>query len=85
MSKIVLGVDIERRRNIATEVQEILTEYGCFIKTRIGLHEVSDDRQFCSENGLVLLELIRDAGKEGDELEEKLGLVKGVTVKKMEF
>jgi hypothetical protein len=85
MSKVVLGVDIERRRNIATEVQEILTEYGCFIKTRIGLHEVSDDRQFCSENGLVLLELIRDAGNEGDELEEKLGQIEGITVKKMEF
>jgi len=85
MSKIILGVDIEKRRNIAKEVQEVLSEYGCFIKTRIGLHEASDDRQFCSENGLVILELIRDSGSEGTELEERLNAIDGVKVKKMEF
>lgn len=85
MSKIILGLDIEKRRNVAVSVQDLLTEYGCFIKTRIGLHEVSDDRSVCSENGLVILELIRDAGQEGDELENKLGSIDGVSVKKMIF
>jgi hypothetical protein len=85
MSKIILGIEIERRRNIAIDVQEILTEFGCFIKTRIGLHEASDDRQICSENGLMLLELIKDSGKEGAELEERLARIEGVVVKKMEF
>ncbi len=85
MSKIILGLDIEKRRATAISVQDLLTEYGCFIKTRIGLHEVSDDRKFCSENGLVILELIREAGTEGEELEKRLGLIDGVSVKKMEF
>ena len=85
MSKIILGAEIEKRRDIATAVQDVLTEYGCFIKTRIGLHEASDDRQYCSENGLVILELIRDSGAEGAELERKLSEIDGVKVKKMEF
>ena len=85
MSKIILGIKIEARRNIAMEVQEVLTEYGCFIKTRIGIHEASDDRQICSENGLVLLELIKDSASEGKELETRLSKIDGVTVKKMEF
>ena len=85
MSKIILGLDIEKRMNIAKEVQEVLSEYGCFIKTRIGLHEVSDDRRFCSENGLVILELIRDSGSEGAKLEERLSAIDGVQVNKMEF
>jgi hypothetical protein len=77
-----LGVHITSRVQHAPHVQELLTEYGCSIKTRIGLHEVSDE--FCSPNGLVLLEM---AGPEGPifELIRKLEAVEGVDVKQMVF
>jgi len=79
---IILGVHITERVQHAPQVQEIFTQYGCSIKTRIGLHEVSD--QFCSPNGLVLLEM---AGPEGpiNELIRKLAEIEGVEVKKMLF
>ena len=51
----VLGIRIEDRVKEAGEVQKVLTKFGCSIKTRLGLHEVSND--FCSSSGLILLEL----------------------------
>lgn len=79
---IILGVHITERVQHAPRVQEILTQYGCSIKTRMGLHEVSD--KFCSPNGLVLLEM---AGPEEPirEMVQKLEAVEGVEVKHMQF
>ena len=79
---IVLGVHITDRAHHAHVVQDLLTEYGCSIKTRIGLHEVSET--FCSPNGLLLLEM---AGDEGPvfELLDKLKTVEGVDVQQMVF
>ena len=35
--------------------QKILTECGCYIKTRLGLHEVNEN--LCAPGGLILLEV----------------------------
>ena len=85
MAKVIMGVELEQRRDTATEVQEILTDYGCFIKTRLGLHQASDNREVCSEKGLIILEFIIDADKEATEMQEKLEKVEGVVVKQMAF
>ena len=79
---IVLGIHITDRAKHAHQVQDLFTEYGCSIKTRIGLHNVSEN--FCSPNGLVLLEL---AGDERPifELLAKLEAIEGVDVQKMVF
>ena len=58
---IVLGVHITDRVHHAHAVQDLLTQYGCSIKTRIGLHEVSE--QFCSPNGLLLLEMAGEVSR----------------------
>jgi hypothetical protein len=79
---IVLGIHITDRIRHAQKVQDLFTEYGCSIKTRIGLHAVSD--KFCSPNGLVLLEMAGDE-KAIFELIDKLGDIEGVDVKKMVF
>lgn len=39
--RIVLGVQVTNRVEKVLDVQKILTEYGCNIRTRLGLHEVS--------------------------------------------
>lgn len=85
MSTIIMGIKVEHRHAEATEVQGLLTEYGCFIKTRLGLHNASDDREVCSENGLILLEFIENCKTEVDELTKKLEVLKGVHVRLMEF
>ena len=83
MSKrIILGIQITNRVEKVPEVQKVLTDYGCNIKTRLGLHEV--DRKRCSTVGLLIVETF---GADADILnfEKKLKRVKGVVVKKMVF
>ncbi len=79
---IILGVHITERMKNARLVQDLLSEYGCNIKTRIGLHQVHDT--FCSPNGLMILEM---SGDEAIclELEDKLRTMIGVAVQKMVF
>ncbi|MHC4521126.1 MAG: CPF_0552 family protein [Planctomycetota bacterium] len=79
---IVLGVHITDRLHHAREVQDLLTEYGCSIKTHVGLHEVSNE--FCSPNGLVLLEMAGDE-KPIFELVDRLNAVEGVDTRRMVF
>jgi hypothetical protein len=79
---IILGVHITERVKHVPDVQTRLTEYGCYIKTRLGLHDVGKD--FCSPNGLILLEMAGEEAKVA-QLEKKLKAIEGVEVKKMVF
>ncbi|NLF43297.1 MAG: hypothetical protein GX587_11425 [Bacteroidales bacterium] len=78
----ILGIFIHDRNKEAGKVQGVLTKYGCSIKTRLGLHEVSDD--FCASSGLILLELVGDKN-ECTRLENDLLGIDGIQVKKMYF
>ena len=80
--RIILGVQITDRVKEALEVQSLLTQYGCNIKTRLGLHEVSDTS--CSTKGLLLLEMFGEESR-AYELEEKLKSLEGVYCQKMVF
>ncbi len=73
--RTVMAILVDKREKAAIEVQKLLTEYGCYIKTRLGLHEGVP--QFCSETGLIILELVDDESKH-KELCEKLNAVDGV-------
>jgi hypothetical protein len=79
---IIFGVHITDRIHHAGEVQALLTEYGCNIKTRLGLHEVSETA--CSPNGLLILEMFGDEAR-CEELAHKLTTKHNVEVKKMVF
>jgi len=78
----ILGIRITDRQKEAGEVQKTLTRHGCSIRTRLGLHEVSDD--YCSTRGLILLELFGENGEQ-DKLEQELLKLEGVLVRKMVF
>jgi hypothetical protein len=80
--KRILGIHLSERVKDAVSVQDILTKFGCSIKTRIGLHEVSED--YCSPCGLILLELTGDIN-ECNKLENELGKLAGIEIKKMTF
>jgi len=83
MSEIrILGISIENRMNASVNVQSTLTKFGCSIKTRVGLHEVTEKQ--CSIKGLIILELYGDP-KESDALESELKAIVGVNVQKMVF
>ena len=78
----ILGVHITDRVQEVSEVQAILTKFGCTIKTRLGLHEVKDD--FCARSGLIILELT-GSQEEFIKLENELLKINGLEVKKMVF
>ena len=77
--RTILGVHVAQRTKHTAKVQKILSDYGCSIRTRIGLHEAGAG--FCSPNGLILLEVVDRAGA----LAAALAKVPGVSVKKMVF
>ncbi len=78
----VLGVHVTDRVKKAGDVQKLFTEYGCNIKTRVGLHDVNEG--YCAPSGVILLELFGD-DKLCDELRDKLRAVEGVEVQEMAF
>ncbi len=79
---IIFGVHITDRIHNILHVQEILTKYGCNIKTRLGLHEVSDS--LCSANGLLILEMCGDE-KLCYELFDAINAVQGAEAQKIVF
>jgi hypothetical protein len=78
----ILGVHIADRIKQVKTVQQIFSDHGCNIKTRLGMHDVADDASL--PTGLVLLEL---CGKDADlkKMEMRLRAVEGIQVKKMVF
>jgi hypothetical protein len=79
---IILGVKINNRMKHVPEVQKLLSEYGCNIKTRLGIHEV--DEKTCATGGLMILELF---GEDSIclELADKLTRIEEIEVQKMVF
>ncbi len=63
-------------------MQKVFTEYGCNIKTRVGLHDVAGD--FCAPGGVCILELVGPDGITG-EIAGRLAAITGVDTKTVEF
>lgn len=79
---LIFGVHLDDRVHEAPNVQSLFTQYGCNIRTRIGLHHVDDN--VCSPRGLILLEMFGDE-KTCQELADKLNALDGVEVQQMVF
>ena len=79
---LILGIHVTDRLENAPRVQQLFTEYGCHIKTRIGLHDV--DATVCSPSGVVLIEFF-GSDDEASAMMTKLNEVEGVFVQKMLF
>ncbi len=78
----ILGIQITDRNQEVSDLQAILSKFGCSIKTRLGLHEVEGD--YCSTSGLIILELTGNR-EEFLKIENELLGLEGVEVKKMVF
>jgi len=81
MSKDFIVVVVNKRREEAVEVQKILTEWGCYIRTRLGMHD--DVLNQCSNVGNIFLELAgeEENDKKHEDLEQELNNIEGVTAK----
>ncbi len=78
----IIGIHVTDRVQRAGRVQEILSQYGTHIRTRIGLHHVNHEK--CSPNGLILVEVLGD-DRLCDEMRSKLTAIEGIEVKEMVF
>lgn len=78
----IIGIKLAQRLENSQPFQEIITKYGCNIKTRIGLHNIENNT--CSSDGIILLEFI---GEEKTLLSmlEKLKKIESIKIKTMEL
>lgn len=78
MAKTILLILQKKRRETATAVQSCLTEFGCIIRTRLGIHDGVPDK--CTNEGLIILEMV---GERTDmkALENKLDAIHDVRTK----
>lgn len=82
MKKSVLLVLIGGRKESAVKVQQILTAWGCIIKTRLGIHDGVLEN--CSDEGLLILELYGSEDQK-NELARKVSVLPGVSSKLVEL
>ncbi|MCU0457192.1 MAG: hypothetical protein MUE74_12910 [Bacteroidales bacterium] len=76
----ILGMLVARQPEVILSVQKLLTAYGCYIRTRLGVNEIF----FGEPAGLIILELTGDNGQRKLLLKD-LGRLEGVHVRKMIF
>ncbi len=77
----IIGIKVSNRIENALFVQQILTNYGCFIKTRIGLHSQCNGQ--CSPDGLVLLEITDD--QKAEDIAQALCEIEEIEIQQMKF
>jgi hypothetical protein len=78
----IVGIHITDRATNASEVQQILSKYGKNIRTRLGLHETSEES--ASPNGLIVIEAV-GGNLEIDAMSDELRRLKGIQVQSMFF
>ena len=76
----ILAILQENRVETATKVQEILTNNGCNIRFRLGLHDAG--LETCSNSGMILLQLCSEQA-EAEKLLAELITVPHVKAKLM--
>lgn len=76
--KNIVAMTLKGRSDNAVQVQKVLTEHGCQIKARIGLHDGTGDA--CSNEGLIVLQVC-GADDEINALTDGLNAVDGVNAK----
>ncbi len=69
MSTTIIGVRLENRMECAVEFQKVITEFGCEIRTRLGLHPSNGG--MCLNYGIILLEVSGDAERLKCELAKR--------------
>ena len=76
---IILGIKCCNRENDAPKIQQILTDYGCFIDMRLGLHHFGN----CSADGIILTAFNNE--EKALEAEKKILSLGNTEVQKMKF
>lgn len=76
--KRITGILVRNPKAVHMDLQDILSSYGCSIRTRLGLGRIDE------QNGLILLEMKGDTF-EWHNMERKLNNLDGVEVQHIDF
>ncbi len=77
---VIVGVKLQDKINNAVKFQEILSEFNCIIKLRIGINNSSI---FCNSTGIVLLQI--ENSENAINLEKALLEISGIELQRMIF
>ncbi len=80
MGQKVIVIGVKHRREEADKLQKLLTEHGCEVKARLGLHEAGTE---CSDEGLIILQLVPDDPK-AESMVDELNKLDGIKAKMVE-
>ncbi|KKI51716.1 hypothetical protein CHK_0883 [Christensenella hongkongensis] len=78
----IIGLRLNHRTSNAIKLQQALTEYGCNIKMRVGLHETSEE--FCADDGVIMLQACGDK-ETVEKMVAAFNDVEGVTAKMLDL
>ena len=78
----ILGILISDRIKEANRAQAVLSRHAGIIKSRLGFHEVSEDK--CSRVGVIILQLAGTT-EQFNMLEQDLRAIEGLEIKQMVF
>lgn len=77
---IIIGIKLSNKIDNAVELQQILTEFNCIIKLRIG---INNQALFCSSTGIILLQI--EDNEKAVELEKALLNIDSIELQRMIF
>jgi hypothetical protein len=78
----IIGLLITDRIKEAGKTQQVLTRHANIIKSRLGFHEVNEDK--CSRVGFILLQVTGNQ-QDFDALETELAGIGGIEIQRMIF
>ncbi|MDD2189419.1 MAG: hypothetical protein PHV71_00415 [Eubacteriales bacterium] len=74
----LIGIRMDNRTGNAVQLQDTLTKNGCKIKTRLGMHDTSENA--CANDGILILQPFGEQ-EEVEQLVKDLNNLEGVTAK----
>lgn len=77
----ILGLKTENRFKSSECIQKILTDYGCFVRTRLGLHDIGEG--ICPKYALMILEIPND--EKAVNIANQLLNIDGIEIQRMQF
>lgn len=78
----IIGIRVNHRHTNAAVLQQTLTQFGCNIRLRVGLHETNEN--YCSDDGVIMLQACGEKAQIGQML-DALNALEGVQAKLMDL
>lgn len=76
---LIIGIKLSNRLSTSPIFQDIISKYGCIIRSRIGLH--NNCSSVCTGHGIIILEIVE--GSDIIDLKKSLLSIDGLVLDSM--